>query len=191
MKVSSGVQLAPVALGPTAARLFSDYSKEYLTDDQIIRRHPTIDPSLLQSRQAEIVFDDFLTLNIDFSRVPVSDLLDFRAEQGPAFAAYNSEVRKLATHLILLPNDHGLRALKERAEWLRYERDRLMRESRSMWSNLRPARILALLAGLAAVYEGSPISGVLSILSSLIPQRNEQAADVGNIYDYRSGPAVG
>jgi hypothetical protein len=160
--LGNGVQIAPVTAQEKIAALYAAHNAQRPPTKY---RHPEVPLKTLNPVISNIVLRDLACVDLDLSRVPLPDILQFRREFGTAFARYSSDVRRFALELLQLPPGEQSKALKERHIELQDRRADLGRDARSRL-RVGVASILSFLAGIASVAEHAPITGVLTVASA-------------------------
>lgn len=130
----------------------------------------------------DIVSFDMAKVGVDFGRVPIDEILDFRQQYYCQHRDYILSVRAFARELSLMPPDERKAKCEQRREELKALSHDLRRIYRGSWKEAFSFGIG--LAGAAwAANQGDPIAGALAALAAVPVLIPEQPKEVG-VYSY-------
>jgi hypothetical protein len=182
--LGNGVQVRPVSRNQSAARLFaSSQSERRGRPAGLAARRETSDKS-------RVVLSDLASVDLDLSRVPLNDIIAFREEHGRYFARYSADVRRFSLELLTLTPPELLSTLRERRAELIDRQDDLGRQGRHAF-RVGGARLFSLMAGIAAIAEGAPVSAALSMASAAVAPPDETYAHHWTTYVLKARRELG
>ena len=127
----------------------------------------------------DIVSFDMKMIGVDFSTVPIDEILDFRQRHYCQHRNYILSVRKFARELSLMPPDERKANFEQRQEELKAISHDLRRLYQVSWRNTISFGI-GLVGAAWIANQGDPIAGVLAAAQALIPN---EPKEVG-VYSY-------
>jgi hypothetical protein len=139
--LDNGIQIVPVTDKNKMVNLYAACKSEW----QGWRKALQVDRGDLYATSSNVVVQDLACVDLDLSKVPLSDILQFRQEFGKAFACYSSDVRNFALSLLHLPPEERTRSLAERRGELQDRRADLGRDARNRLELVLPGRFPSLL----------------------------------------------
>ena len=130
----------------------------------------------------DIVSFDMAKVGVDFGRVPIDEILDFRQQHYCQHRDYILSVRAFARELSLMPPDERESKFEQRQEKLKALSHDLRRIYRGSWRT--PISFGLGLAGAAwAANQGDPIAGALAALAAVPALIPDEPKEVG-VYSY-------
>lgn len=139
-------------------------------------------PELAPPAVGDIVSFDMAKVAVDFGKVPIDEILDFRQQYYRQHRDYILSVRKFARELSLMPPDEREAKFEQRQEELKDISYDLRRRYRADWKT--PFSFGIGFAGAAwAANQGDPIAGALAALAAIPALIPDQPKEVG-VYSY-------
>ena len=130
----------------------------------------------------DIVSFDMAKVGVDFGRVPIDEILDFRQQHYCQHRNYILSVRAFARELSLMPPDEREAKFEQRREELKALSYDLRRIYRGSWKT-RFSFGIGLAGAAWAANQGDPIAGALAALAAVPALIPDKPKEVG-VYSY-------
>lgn len=128
-----------------------------------------------------VVEFDLNTVTVDLGRIPIDEVLDFRAQNLQAQRRYSLSIRKFAMELSCMPEAERIVAFELRQAELNDIANDLRKCARKAWR--KPSSFALTLAGSALSFATSPLSAALRVASGAIGYDRSRGTDAG-AYSY-------
>lgn len=179
----------PALVGGYTARLLVENIQSVriqpvVNDERIARYAASVIGPPAQSLRGKLITADMHALSVDLSRVPLDDILGFRATYGSEYRAYARDLRKFVNLMSLASTEDQLTVLNDRAEELRDQAQKLFRDTKKTFG--KSVLILGLsLAGVAwTMHSGDPAGALISAGTAAASFAVPDLAANGGAYSY-------